>query len=42
MRREAHFIKSVKGNNALNNKWCDKYQYAILRDEYIDKKLKEK
>lgn len=40
MRKEAHFIKSVKGNSALNNEWCDKYQYAILRDEYIDKKVK--
>lgn len=34
MRREAHFIKSVKGNSALNHEYCDKYQYAILRDEY--------
>lgn len=38
MRREAHFVKSYRGNSALNNAWCDKYQYAILRDEYLKAK----
>jgi [ribosomal protein S5]-alanine N-acetyltransferase len=35
MRREAHFVKSYRGNSALNHDWCDKYQYAILRDEWL-------
>ena len=30
MRREAHFIKSV----LRGNEWCDRFQYAILRDEW--------
>ena len=34
MRREAHFVKSYRGNSALNHAWCDKYQYAILKEEY--------
>jgi RimJ/RimL family protein N-acetyltransferase len=34
MRREAHFIKSQQGNSALNHKWCDIFQYAILREEW--------
>lgn len=34
MRREAHFLKSVRGNSALNHEWCDKYQYAILKEEW--------
>lgn len=34
MRREAHFVKSYRGNSALNNEWCDKYQYAILKEEW--------
>lgn len=35
MRREAHYVKCYRGNSALNHEWCDKYQYAILRDEYF-------
>jgi RimJ/RimL family protein N-acetyltransferase len=35
MRREAHFIKAQHGGKALNNEWCDRFQYAILREEYI-------
>ena len=34
MRREAHFIQSQLGNSALNNAWCDRFLYAILREEY--------
>lgn len=34
MRREAHYVKYYKGNSALNYAWCDKYLYAILRDEW--------
>ena len=34
MRREAHFIKKYRGNSALDHQWCDKYQYAILREEW--------
>ena len=34
MRREAHFIESQPGNSALNHEWCDRFQYAILRDEW--------
>jgi len=30
MRREAHFIKARK----IGNEWCDRYQYAILREEW--------
>jgi len=37
MRREAHFIKSQLGNSALNNEWCDRFLYAILREEYVQK-----
>lgn len=35
MRREAHYVQCYRGNSALNHQWCDKYLYAILRDEYI-------
>ncbi len=35
MRREAHYVKYYRGNSALNHEWCDKYLYAILRDEYL-------
>lgn len=35
MRREAHYVKSYRGNSALHHEWCDKYQYAILREEYF-------
>ena len=35
MRREAHFIKSNRGNSALNHEWCDRYQYAILKEEWL-------
>ena len=34
MRREAHFIKAQRGNSALNYEWCDRFQYAILREEW--------
>lgn len=34
MRREAHFVKMYRGNSALNHVWCDKYQYAILNEEW--------
>jgi RimJ/RimL family protein N-acetyltransferase len=34
MRREAHFIKSQKGNSVFNNEWCDEVQYAILQEEW--------
>lgn len=37
MRREAHYVKSYRGNSALNHAWCDKYQYAILQEDYIGK-----
>jgi len=30
MRREAHFVKAVK----YGDTWCDRYQYAILREEW--------
>lgn len=39
MRREAHFIKYYRGNSALNHEWCDKYLYAILKEEWV--KMKE-
>jgi len=35
MRREAHFIKAKQGNSILNHEWCDVYQYALLREEWI-------
>lgn len=35
MRREAHFIKAQRGNSALNYEWCDRFQYAILQEEWI-------
>ena len=35
MRREAHFIKSVQGNSALNYEWCDEFVYAILQEEWL-------
>lgn len=38
MRREAHFVKYYKGNSALNHQWCDKYLYAILKEEYLGNK----
>ena len=34
MRREAHFIKAQQGNSALQYKWCDRYQYAMLKEEW--------
>lgn len=34
MRREAHFVKMYRGNSALNHAWCDKFQYAILNEEW--------
>ena len=36
MRREAHFVKCYQGNSALNNQWCNKYLYAILKEEYCN------
>lgn len=41
MRREAHYVKSYRGNSALNYAWCDKYLYAILREEWLEKLQKE-
>lgn len=35
MRREAHYVRSYRGNSALHHQCCDKYQYAILREEYF-------
>ena len=35
MRREAHFVKAKRGNSALNYEWCDRFQYAILQEEWI-------
>lgn len=40
MRREAHYVKYYRGNSALNHEWCDKYLYAILRDEYFSTVVK--
>ncbi len=37
MRREAHYVKCYRGNSALNHEWCDKYQYAILEEEWLEK-----
>lgn len=34
MRQEAHYIKKYRGNSSLNYAWCDKYQYAILKEEW--------
>ena len=34
MRREAHYIKAQHGGSALNNRWCDRFQYAILKEEW--------
>ena len=34
MRREAHFVKAQQGNSALNFEWCDRFQYAILKEEW--------
>ena len=34
MRREAHFVKMYQGNSVLDHRWCDKYQYAVLREEW--------
>lgn len=39
MRREAHFVKSYRGNSVLKHQWCDKYQYAILKDEWKHDKI---
>lgn len=37
MRREARFVQSVRGNRTLHYQWYDKYQYAILREEWMKK-----
>lgn len=34
MRREAHYVKYYRGNRSLGYAWCDKYLYAILREEW--------
>lgn len=34
MHREAHFIKAQREKNNLNAEWCDRFQYAILREEW--------
>ncbi len=34
MRREACFVKAQLGSSALNNEWCDRFQYAILNEEW--------
>jgi RimJ/RimL family protein N-acetyltransferase len=34
MRQEAHFVKAQLGNSVLNHEWCDRLQYAMLRDEW--------
>jgi len=39
MRCEAYFIKAQHGGSAFNNEWCDRYQYAILQEEWITKKF---
>lgn len=41
MRREAHYVKLYRGNSVLGHAWCDKYLYAILRDEYLSMREKE-
>lgn len=38
MRREAHYVKSHRGNSLLGHAWCDKYLYAILREEWIGRR----
>ena len=35
MRREGCFIRCCQGNSILNHQWCDKFQYAVLREEYL-------
>jgi len=39
MRKEAHFVKAQLGNSALNHEWCDRFQYAILREEWKAKSV---
>ena len=34
MRREAHNIKAQLGNSTLNHEWCDRFWYAMLREEW--------
>lgn len=34
MRKEAYFVKAQRGNSALNYEWCDRFQYAILKEEW--------
>ena len=38
MRREAHYVKYYHGNSALGHAWCDKYLYAILREEWMKRR----
>lgn len=38
MRREAHYIKYYRSNSALDHAWCDKYLYAILREEWMERR----
>ena len=35
MRREAHFVKAV----LYGETWCDRFQYAVLREEWYARKL---
>lgn len=39
MRREAHYHKCCMGNSVLNHEWCDKYLYAVLREEWLQKSV---
>lgn len=34
MRREAHFLKAQPGGSAMSNRWCDRFQYGILQEEW--------
>lgn len=35
MRREGCFLKARVPNKMSNEKWCDEYSYAIIKEEYI-------
>lgn len=37
MRREAHFIKGQRENSVLSDEWCDRFQYAMLHEEWRDR-----
>ncbi|MBL4934768.1 GNAT family N-acetyltransferase [Clostridium sp. YIM B02515] len=36
MRREAHFIKAQRVNSIFADEWCDRFQYAILYEEWLN------